>query len=99
MNLTSINTPKMITYIKEVWKDDRAAIVLPRVPGKKELVKKWSKVEDKDIQIVKHQYHPDPIKPVAEEWEVIVHDVFKFGVVKNQNHKDGEFYMEQLKYK
>lgn len=98
MSLTSINTPKMITYIKEVWKDNNAAIVLPK-SANKEMVSKWSKVGNKDIQIVKHQYHPDPIKPISEEWEVVVHGVFKFGLVKNESHKDGEFYMEQLKYK
>lgn len=93
MNLINTNdTQKMLNELKKAWHTDGRITVLPKGYTKPD--PKWDKVEDKDMEIVRHYFHPDPIRPVSEIWEVLLHGDLKVGVVLNKHG----YHIEQLYY-
>lgn len=94
-SIATDQTINMINHVMEVWNNNKAIIILPKTTDKSHLLSDIDNVEREDIQVIKHNFHPDRIRPVSQEWEIIVHDLIKLGVVFNQHG----FYTEQLKYK
>lgn len=94
MSLTNINdTEAMLEEVKRAWTSADAMIILPKGYDKPD--PEWNKITNKDIKIVKHKLHPDAIKPISEEWEVVIYDLFKLGIVLNERHG---YHVQQLQY-
>lgn len=80
-------TIKMLEHFKKEWVRDDIVIALPK--GYK-YSKQWDSISRNNIQVLSQKHHPKSV-----EWTIIVHDVFKFGVVKND--KAG-YHIQQLQY-
>lgn len=87
------NTIKMLEHLKKEWVRDDIRIVPPKAYRTKENIKtipkEWNSISRDDMEVVKYQEHE-----LAIEWEVIIHKVFKLGVVLNQHG----YHIQQLFY-
>lgn len=73
-------------HFKKEWVRDDIFIVKPKgLKGKAE----WNSINRSNIEVLSHKHHAK-----STEWEIIVHKVFRFGVVKNKNG----FHIQQLQY-
>lgn len=80
-------TVDMMEHFKKEWVRDDVLIVVPKALKHKE---EWDSINRGDIRVLYQKEHK-----FSTEWEIIVHKVFKFGVVLTK--KNG-YHIQQLQY-
>lgn len=78
-------TLKMLEHFKKEWATD----VIIVVPQGTKPQKEWDSIHNGVVNVVFQREHEH-----STEWEIIVHKVFRFGVVLNQHG----YQIQQLKY-